>query len=93
MAEQISRLESHDVRVEGHTDSVPIKTEQFPSNWELSAARASGVVRFLIQNGVDSSRLSATGYGAERPLVANDSAKNRARNRRIEILLVPRDAE
>lgn len=79
--------------VEGHTDDVPIRgvlAQRFPTNWELSAARALSVVRFLQElGGVDPERLSAAGYGEYRPAVPNDSDENRARNRRIELKLVP----
>jgi chemotaxis protein MotB len=74
------------VRVEGHTDNVPIRSARFPSNWELSAARALSVVRFMArEGGVDPATLSAIGYGEYRPLAPNNTAENRRRNRRIEI--------
>lgn len=76
-------------RVEGHTDNVPINTPQFPSNWELSAARATNVVQELIvQCDIASERLSATGYGEYRPKVANDSVEHRQMNRRVDILIL-----
>ena len=92
VAEQIGKFAGYSVRVEGHTDDQPISSARFPSNWELSAARAVEVVRFLVSSGVDPATLSAVGYGPYRPVVANDSVENRARNRRIEIVLIP-DAE
>jgi flagellar motor protein MotB len=74
------------VRIEGHTDNVPISTAMFPSNWELSAARAVNIVKFLSDHmGVYPRRLSAVGYGASRPIKANDTPENRAMNRRVEI--------
>jgi chemotaxis protein MotB len=77
------------VRVEGHTDNVPIHTHRFPSNWDLSTARAVSVVKYLADIGkINPQRLSAVGYGESRPLVPNDSAANRAKNRRVEIVLV-----
>lgn len=76
------------IRVEGHTDDVPIATARFPSNWHLSTARALAVLRFLSAQGVDPHRLQAVGYGAVRPRVPNESAPSRAANRRIEIKLV-----
>jgi len=80
------------VRVEGHTDNIPIHTLRFPSNWDLSTARALSVVKFLIGVGkIDPTRLSAVGYGETRPLVANDSPAMRARNRRVEIVLEMED--
>jgi chemotaxis protein MotB len=77
------------IRVEGHTDDVPIHTTQFASNWELSTARATRVVQLLIeQGGLPADRLSAAGYGEYHPRVGNDSAANRARNRRVDIVIV-----
>jgi len=76
------------VRVEGHTDNVPIHTARYPSNWELSIARAVSVVKYFAESGkINPQRLSAVGYGATRPLVPNDSPANRSRNRRVEIVL------
>ncbi|MBI3080832.1 MAG: OmpA family protein [candidate division NC10 bacterium] len=81
------------VRIEGHTDNVPIgaaRRARFPTNWELSAARATVVARFLQDKvGLDPTRLSATGYGEYRPVAPNDSDEGRAQNRRIEIILAP----
>jgi chemotaxis protein MotB len=77
------------IRVEGHTDDVPIRTSRYASNWELSTARASAVVAFLIQSeGIDPGRLSASGYGEFHPRVPNDSPGNRARNRRIDLVVL-----
>ncbi len=76
----------HPIAVEGNTDNVPI-SGPFPSNWELSTARASRVVRFLIAKGVDPQRLSATGYADQRPIATNATAAGRALNRRVEIVL------
>jgi chemotaxis protein MotB len=73
--------------VEGHTDNAPISTYRFPSNWELSAARASSVVRLFADSGVASYRLSAAGYGDQRPVADNLSDGGRARNRRVTILM------
>jgi len=80
------------VRVEGHTDDVPITSARYSSNWELSTARASAVVAFLIDEGVDPVRLSAAGYGQFHPRVPNQSAEARAVNRRVDIVLVPATA-
>lgn len=77
----------HTVAVAGHTDNLPINTARFPSNWELSAARAGSVIRYLIESGVDPARLRAEGYADTRPLTANDSDKSRAQNRRVELTL------
>jgi chemotaxis protein MotB len=75
------------IQVEGHTDSVPIRTLQFPSNWELSAARAGSVVRLLADTGVKPSRLTAVGYADNRPVADNETPEGRARNRRIAIFI------
>lgn len=75
--------------IEGHTDNLPINTYLFGSNWELSTARAVVVTRFLVEHaGVDPTRISAQGYGEFRPLVPNDTAENKARNRRVNILIL-----
>lgn len=76
------------IRVEGHTDDVPIETKRYPSNWELSAARAINVVKFFINEaGFSPAIVSAAGYGSSRPRAGNDSAEDRAKNRRVEIIL------
>jgi chemotaxis protein MotB len=76
------------VMVEGHTDTVPIHGSLFPTNWELSTARASRVVRALIDGGVPPARLSAAGYSALHPITTNGTASGRSRNRRVEIVLL-----
>jgi len=77
------------VRFEGHTDDTPVRSGRFASNWELSAARATRVLQYLIQrHDLRPERLSVAGYGPHRPLVANDSAEARARNRRVDVVLV-----
>ncbi len=76
-------------QVEGHTDDVPIRTSQFPSNWELAAARALTVLKTMADAGLDGSRISAASYGAQKPAVPNTSPENKAQNRRIEIVVVP----
>ena len=77
------------VRIEGHTDNIPIQTTRFPSNWELSVARAVNVVKYFVEYGrIDPHRLSAVGYGKSRPLVANDTPANRMKNRRVEIIII-----
>lgn len=76
------------IRVEGHTDADPVDPKgDFPSNWELSLARAMAVVKRLQDQGVDPTKLSAAGYGQYQPIVANDTAEHKSRNRRIEIVL------
>ncbi len=82
------RLNPYVINVVGHTDSVPVHTPRFPSNWELSVLRATAVARFLIrEGGLAADRFYVTGHASFRPLVANDSAANRARNRRVEIIV------
>jgi chemotaxis protein MotB len=76
------------IQVEGNTDNRPIHTEEFPSNWELSAARAASVVHLLTRFEVDPSRLSAIGYGEHRPVADNDSDEGRARNRRVTLVIL-----
>lgn len=78
---------SHQIAVVGHTDAIPIRSTRFPSNWELSSARAGSVVRYLESNGVASNRLRAVGYADTRPLADNASAEGRATNRRVELIM------
>ncbi|KGX89396.1 flagellar motor protein MotS [Pontibacillus halophilus JSM 076056 = DSM 19796] len=79
----------HHVKIEGHTDDRPISTYRYPSNWELSAARASSVIRYLTtEYPVDPSRFSAVGYGDTRPRVSNDTENNLRTNRRVEIVIL-----
>ena len=78
------------LRVDGHTDRVPIHTPEFPSNWELSTARAISVVRFLMDQGIDADHLAATGFGEYQPLDPGSSADALRRNRRIELKLTQR---
>ncbi len=91
VAEVLQSVDDREIRVEGHTDDVPVAPgAPYASNWELSALRASGAVRILVENGVDPHNIAAVGYGEYRPAVPNDSPANRARNRRTEIVLAPR---
>ncbi len=76
------------VRVEGHTDNLPIATAQFPSNWELSAARAASVVHLFADHGVQPQRLAMVGYGEFRPRESNDAAAGRNRNRRVMVIIL-----
>jgi chemotaxis protein MotB len=87
MATSLGKV-SNVVRVEGHTDDVPIHNVRFASNWDLSAARASRVVEFLIARGVAPDRLSATGYAEFHPRVPNASVEARATNRRIDLVIL-----
>ena len=77
----------YNINIKGHTDNIPISTDMFPSNWELSAVRATTVLKYLISKGIDPQRLTATGYGDVMPLVPNTSEENRAQNRRVEFVL------
>lgn len=86
LAPVLVRAGSH-LRVEGHTDDVPIRSQAFPSNWELSTARAISVTRYLEEHGLATARLSVAGYGQFHPLAPNSGAANRARNRRVEIVV------
>jgi len=80
--------DSHQIQVEGHTDNVPIKSSQFPSNWELSAMRAGSVVRLFMDNGIDENRLTAIGQAAKDPVGSNDTPEGRASNRRVNITIL-----
>ncbi|WP_064092664.1 flagellar motor protein MotS [Rossellomorea aquimaris] len=76
------------VKVEGHTDNRPINTYRFPSNWELSSARASSVIRYLVQSeNLDGKRFMAVGYGDTRPIAPNDTLDNLQKNRRVEVII------
>lgn len=78
------------VTISGHTDTIPINTAEFPSNWELSSKRALNFMRFILQQPVklDPARFNATGYGEYRPMAQNDNEENRAKNRRVEVLIM-----
>ena len=81
------------IRIEGHTDSVPMHGARFSSNWHLSAARAQSVVRLLIARGVDARRMQVVGYGDVRPRATNETDEGRAQNRRIEIKILRKAGE
>ncbi|AWI80325.1 flagellar motor protein MotD [Parazoarcus communis] len=83
-------LASFPVTIEGHTDNIPISTFRFPSNWELSAVRASSVVRLFVDSGVSPERLTAAGYADQRPVADNTTEEGRTRNRRVAILIESR---
>ena len=87
LAGVVRDLPNH-VDVEGHTDNLPISTPVYPSNWELSAARAASVVQLFIQNGVAAERLSVIGYGEFRPKAANDTLAGRRQNRRVRVVIL-----
>jgi len=88
IARVIAQIPNH-VRVEGHTDNLPIATSRFPSNWELSTARATAVIRYMADaHSIDPRRMSAAGYGEYRPLKPNDSDQNRRLNRRVDVVIL-----
>jgi chemotaxis protein MotB len=87
MSKTLKRVSSH-LQVEGHTDNVPIATPAFPSNWELSAARAASVVHFLGRQGVEPWRMAAVGLGEHRPIAENTDEEGRAANRRVTIVVL-----
>ncbi len=77
----------HPVQIAGFTDNVPISNERYPSNWELSSARASAIVKWMVEQGIDPGRLSAVGYGEHQPVASNETAAGRAQNRRVAIMI------
>lgn len=91
IAQKVSALPNH-VRIEGHTDDRPINTVVYPSNWELSSARATAVVRYITgTHDIAPDRISALGYGEYRPIRPNNSIENRAQNRRVDIVILTMD--
>lgn len=88
VAELLKETPASEVTVEGHTDNWPIQSDRFPTNWELSAARALAVVKyFAFKKGLDPTRFAATGYGEYRPIAPNDTPENRTLNRRVDIFI------
>ena len=87
--DRLSTIPERRFQVEGHTDNVPIKTAQFPSNWELAAARALIVTKTMVEAGLPGERVSAASFGESKPAVSNDTPDGKAQNRRIEIVVVP----
>jgi len=90
----LKTVKDKSIRIEGHTDNVPIRGQlaaRYPTNWELSAARAINVTRYLQEQGIEPQVLAAVAYGEFKPVAANDSEEGKARNRRIEIILVPKE--
>ena len=87
------KVPGKNIGVSGHTDNVPIAHSNWKSNWELSTARATNVLHYLEGRGIPPKRLSATGYGEHRPIASNDTAVSRAKNRRVEIVILPEYAE
>ena len=88
-----TKVPDKNIGISGHTDNVPIKHSGWKSNWELSTARATNVLYYLEKKKISPSRLSATGYGKHRPIVSNDTEGGRAKNRRVEILILPEFVE
>lgn len=86
-----TQFPEYTINIKGHTDNIPIATQEFPSNWELSAIRATTVLKHLISRGIDPKRLTATGYGDIIPLLPNTNNDNRAKNRRVEFVLEKKD--
>ncbi len=80
--------DTHQIQVEGHTDNLPIKSPVFPSNWELSSARASSVIRLFMESGVSGERMVAIGYADYRPVEDNSTPEGRARNRRVTVMIL-----
>ena len=85
----LATIPDREFQVEGHTDDVPIKTAQYPSNWELAAGRSLTVVKTMVEAGLPAKRVSVASFGSERPVTPNSSPETRAANRRIEIVVVP----
>ena len=91
---QLLKDSARKIIIEGHTDDIPIRTKEYPSNWELSAARATKIVRYLVaRHKIDPALLIPIAYADQKPLAPNDSPENRAKNRRIEIKLVTGSAD
>ena len=88
IAQTLEKIPNH-IRIEGHTDSVPINTPRFPSNWELSTARATSIVHFVLTHyRFEPTRLSAAGYGEFRPISSNKTQDGRSQNRRVDIVIL-----
>jgi len=88
MLAETLRNNSAQIRIEGHTDSTPISNARYPSNWELSTARASMVLAKFIERGISPERLSAAGYGGFQPIADNSTAEGRAQNRRVDVVII-----
>lgn len=96
VAEILKKVTDKQIRIEGHTDNVKIGpriTKKFPTNWELSNARATNVVKYLQEKGVDPKFLSPAGYAEYKPIESNDTEEGKSKNRRIEIVLIPVDSD
>ena len=88
-----SKVPNKDIGVGGHTDNVPITHSKWESNWELSTARATNVLHYLVSKKVNPGKLSATGYGEHRPIASNNTKEGRSKNRRVEIVILPEFSE
>lgn len=89
ISKALERFPNHQICVEGHTDNVPIHSSRYPSNWELSSARANNVLRYMISiSALEPKNLSALGYGEYRPKASNDTAEGRSQNRRVNIVIL-----
>lgn len=84
---KLLRQSGSDIRIEGHTDNVPIHNSRFSSNWDLSTARATATVRLFIRDGISPDRMAASGYAQYRPVASNDTPQGRAMNRRVDIVI------
>jgi chemotaxis protein MotB len=94
VSDVLKNVKDKAIRVEGHTDNIPIKGQlikKYSTNWELSAARAINVAKYLQQQGLDPTLLSATAFGEYKPVASNDTSEGRAKNRRIAIILLPKE--
>jgi len=90
---QVVKNHDQEIHVEGHTDNTPISTLAFPSNWELSTARASSVIRLFIENGVATHRLTAIGYADNKPVETNSTLEGKKRNRRVAIMILSNEPD
>src|SRR5450830_121870 len=90
---KVLKNDDHAIQIEGHTDNSSINTSLYPSNWELSAIRASTVARLFNDHGIDPLRLTAVGHGANQPVASNDTPQGRERNRRVDVMILSRLAE
>lgn len=89
VATVLGEIDNRQFQIAGHSDNIPIRTRRFRNNWELSTARAVTVTRFLVEQNIPASRISAAGYADTQPVTSNETPEGRAQNRRIEIVLVP----
>lgn len=87
VAEVLTEVDNH-IQVEGYSDNAPIKSPMYPSNWELSSARASGVARLFVENGIAPDRVVVLGYGENKPVDSNETPEGRARNRRVTVMIL-----